>query len=317
MSNSKYTVKGCSCPSFGRPKDLNTAGLPTLQDVILCCLEERRLLGKALKSQQEVKFSVIAENVAKKVIGLYECISIPHVSFNRVMQLLRSMHKEYKKMKKYQSLTNEKPSLKNYIDDYKDRCKKLFDIASCKCKRFESCDCSTEKQVPQKVRVFLTDQRLSKKFYLTAQKMKNIYPSTALESSNLNSQQSSNSNSQQSSNSNSQQLSTKSTDSETPQSSQELYTPTVKKEPIATQARMELKNTAAVAQRFGVSPAATAAITSSVLYDVGLITEANTALVTDRSKIRREITKLNYNLKQNFDETLLALKSLHFDERKD
>lgn len=52
--------------------------------------------------------------------------------------------------------------------------------------------------------------------------------------------------------------------------------------------RISLKATALTSDRYGVSDRATAAIASSILQDIGLITESDTSHVVDKSKVRRE-----------------------------
>ena len=145
MQATKFTVNNCTCPLFGRPKNLAVGVLPTFEDVIRCCLEVRQILGKQLKTDQEVPFSTIAENVANKIIKLYNNVSIPCLSFVRVVELLKSMHAKYRKFKKYNTLLITKLSLEKSIIDYQKDCKKLFDIACCKCKSFNACNCIAEK----------------------------------------------------------------------------------------------------------------------------------------------------------------------------
>ncbi|GBO30627.1 hypothetical protein AVEN_252637-1 [Araneus ventricosus] len=52
--------------------------------------------------------------------------------------------------------------------------------------------------------------------------------------------------------------------------------------------RLGLPSTAVVGDRFGVSDRDVAAIASSVLHDIGLITSNNSDLVVDTNKLRRE-----------------------------
>ncbi|GBM36029.1 hypothetical protein AVEN_274436-1 [Araneus ventricosus] len=56
----------------------------------------------------------------------------------------------------------------------------------------------------------------------------------------------------------------------------------------SSQMRLGLPSTAVVGDRFGVSDRAVAAIASSVLHDVGLITSNNSDLVVDNNKLGRE-----------------------------
>ncbi|GBN82295.1 hypothetical protein AVEN_40926-1 [Araneus ventricosus] len=83
--------------------------------------------------------------------------------------------------------------------------------------------------------------------------------------------------------------------------------------------RLGLPSTAVVGDRYFVLDRAVAAIASSVLPDVGLITSNNSDLVVDENKLRREKAKVRKDLKfQALSEAqALPLKGLYFDGRKD
>ncbi|GBM85376.1 hypothetical protein AVEN_205395-1 [Araneus ventricosus] len=83
--------------------------------------------------------------------------------------------------------------------------------------------------------------------------------------------------------------------------------------------RLGLPSTPVVGDRCGVSDRAVAAIASSVLHDVGLITSINSDLVVAENKLRREKAKVRKDLKfQALSEAqALTLKGLYFDGRKD
>ncbi|GBN33137.1 hypothetical protein AVEN_199541-1 [Araneus ventricosus] len=83
--------------------------------------------------------------------------------------------------------------------------------------------------------------------------------------------------------------------------------------------RLRLSSTVVVGDRFGVPDRAVLAIASSVLHDVGLITNNNSDLVVDENMLRKEKAKVRKDLKfQPLSEALaLRLKGLYFDGRKD
>lgn len=300
---SKFTVENCTCPFFGRPKDLYQTTLPSYKDVILCCLEERRLMGRNGKSNKEPRFSVIAETVAMKVIDRYKSACIPHVTFTRVVQLITALHKKYRKVKLYhiKLKINASEALRNHIETFKLKGQNLFDIASCKCKSFIDCECPVDKRVPLKAQVFLLDQRCARKrFKRTKIEVVEISP----EISPLSSQQLSENASSQ----NSESLS----------NSEDFVVPSnLCEEKLSTQCRLNLDRTVLVAQRYGVSERATAAIASSVLADVGLVSDGKRNLVTDKNKVRRSKIKLSSSLETEFRNNLVAPQSLYFDGRKD
>ena len=82
----------------------------------------------------------------------------------------------------------------------------------------------------------------------------------------------------------------------------------------SSQMRLALTSTATTSARFGVSDRATAAIVSSVLHDIGLVTEEDTVHVVDKSKIRRERQKISSDLKKT---QITEIEGLYYDGRKD
>ncbi|GBM36553.1 hypothetical protein AVEN_179982-1 [Araneus ventricosus] len=87
----------------------------------------------------------------------------------------------------------------------------------------------------------------------------------------------------------------------------------------SSQVRLGLPSTTVAGDRFGVSDRDVAAIASSVLHDVGLITCNNSDLVVVENKLRRKKAKVRKNLKfQSLSKAqTLPLKGLYFDGRKD
>ncbi|CAH0558644.1 unnamed protein product [Brassicogethes aeneus] len=84
--------------------------------------------------------------------------------------------------------------------------------------------------------------------------------------------------------------------------------------PYTSQIRLNLTSTALVSDRFGISDRATAAIASSVLHDVGIISEEDTSQIIDKSKIRRQKQKIRQAIRQDAS---IVTKGLYFDGRKD
>lgn len=80
--------------------------------------------------------------------------------------------------------------------------------------------------------------------------------------------------------------------------------------------RVKLKATPLHCDRYGVSERADAAIESSVLEDIGLMTDTEASNVIDRYKIRRE----RYHSRKSLQANQLNTDQLHgiyFDGRKD
>lgn len=85
--------------------------------------------------------------------------------------------------------------------------------------------------------------------------------------------------------------------------------------PSTKKKRLNLPSLALACDRTGVSNRAAAVIASSVLKDVGIISSNDTSGVIDRSKLRRERTKVRSAL-QNADRDKIIC-SIYFDGRKD
>ncbi|GBL98450.1 hypothetical protein AVEN_187774-1 [Araneus ventricosus] len=85
----------------------------------------------------------------------------------------------------------------------------------------------------------------------------------------------------------------------------------------SSQMRLGLPSTPVVGDRCGVSDRDVAAIASSVLHDVGLITSNNSDLVVDENKLRREKAEVRKELKFQALSEAQALMLKGFDGRKD
>ena len=82
--------------------------------------------------------------------------------------------------------------------------------------------------------------------------------------------------------------------------------------------RMKLTNTALLSQRFWGIASSQAAIPSSVLHNVGLVTKLDISLVIDKNKIARDWYRTMPELKSeslNIDNDHLV--GLYFDDRCD
>lgn len=85
------------------------------------------------------------------------------------------------------------------------------------------------------------------------------------------------------------------------------------------QMRVGFKATALANDRYGVSDRATAAIASSVLKDMGIVSQSDKSFVIDRHKIRREREKCQEHLKevQLNARAIKGPKAIYFDGRAD
>lgn len=85
--SNKITRHSFKCPIFGHPRDLLQTNLPTYEDILRCCFEERFQLAIKLNNTK-VSFSVVKNSVANKVKLIFEKASIPTVSDYRIVQLI-------------------------------------------------------------------------------------------------------------------------------------------------------------------------------------------------------------------------------------
>lgn len=153
------------CPLFGTPRDLPENKLPTYEDVMRCCSFERQNLAP-LEGSEEPEFSKIASIVAQKTLNLYEKASIPSVSYDRTLALIKKYHDACNGTKKSLPKVPSSATVSKKVVDFKMRAKKLFDFATCKCVNFDTCSCEKSKRVPVRERAFLTDQRTDRKLFI-------------------------------------------------------------------------------------------------------------------------------------------------------
>ena len=294
FAKSKFTRESCSCRLFGLPKALCSSKLPTSRDVILSFNEQRRLIGKqSQKGNFDPPFAEIAVAVATQINQLYDQALIPCVSDERVLQMIQTLHDNYIIIKKYNLNLKSKisPGLQKKVDKFKSDSLKLFDISKCKCKTFDSCTCPKDKKVPLSVQAFLKDQRSERKCFIRSA-FENETDSPLKNSQHSNySEQSKQSETSQSSN------------------SQDHYTAS----PASVKhSKIKFNKTSLIAQRYGVSARATAALASAALEDAGIISTTQKSEIADKNKIRRSIKKSYKYLEQNFTSNIVPVKAVFF-----
>jgi len=102
--------------------------LPTYEDVIRFCLEERRIIDVESGGNKESSFLNIAERVAEKIKILYSKTGIPILSHKRILDMLLTCHKKYVSIKITFRRMNESKIIKDKIEKFKeDSCSTLFD----------------------------------------------------------------------------------------------------------------------------------------------------------------------------------------------
>lgn len=153
------------CPIFGHPKVLSDTYLPTYDDVMKYYLYIRHEL-KPHTSSKEPTVSEILDIVIENVEDIWVKASIPTVSRTRMLQMGRAFHDKYRNILR----SKGRKGSKNYdlaVNKFLNEGKRLFDIASCKCKLFSECNCTKDKKVPVLEQQFLLDQRTERKMCIS------------------------------------------------------------------------------------------------------------------------------------------------------
>ena len=153
-SHKPKTRKMTTCPVFGAPEELSDNVLPTYESL----MKSYMLLRHQIKSSGTVKepsVANISQQLAAKVEQIWVKASIPTVSHDRVLQLIRGYHDKYVKLIKPPKARQASAIwYQTKLRCFRDECKnKLFDIAACNfvailqyC-AFSSCVCEKARKV--------------------------------------------------------------------------------------------------------------------------------------------------------------------------
>lgn len=145
---SKKTRSAIECPMFGTPKDLVCSVLPTFSDVIKYFLWIRHNLEQD-RVNRNLLVSEASEIVAHKIEEIWKSASIPTVSHQRIVALIKEYQKKRKDLLKPYQQRRDVPSYQSKIEAFVKDSQRLSDFAACKCVEFEMCSCLK----PNKVRV--------------------------------------------------------------------------------------------------------------------------------------------------------------------
>lgn len=329
LSKTVITRQEFQCPFFGTPRDLPPNKLPTGEDVLRCISNERFNLAVKVNNKR-VSFGQVANTVAGKIVCLYNRASIPTVSDKRVVQLLTALHDKYYSLRKSHTRDKNKEVFKRNLDDFKKKCCLLFDIAACKCPIALECTChKTPDQCQCICSITCTCEKLKK---IPLLELKFIYSLRThgigkIGGVDLNETKKRAKSLQRKSRSScpkpkvdvqvseTEQRDESLTSSDDCSDSDQEFIPESPKKKSGWQMRINLKSTALTCDRYGVSDRATAAIASSVLQDVGVVTNSDNSQVVDKCKIRREKHNVRADLSSSITENKLI--GLYFDGRKD
>lgn len=280
--------------------------------------------------------------MSKQIKTIWNKASIPTVSHDRILQLLRKHHEKYLKLLKVPNARKCQAKYQEKLSCCRSESKhQLFDIAACKCD-LSCCSCDKTRCVPISEQKFLIDQRTLRLMYISkvdkaaSEKLEKRMKRKHDEKKRFETHQKMIDNQKlrkESSNTDGNLSSTESdrqqwdSDDNVPLSRLLIQQPSTSGLMIpppalcqpAKQLRLktELPTLARACDRHGVSDRTAAAIASAALQDFGIISPKDSGSVIDRSKIRRERKKKRHIVQLAEEDDNSALHSLYFDGRKD
>lgn len=315
-----------TCPIFGSGSELSQNMLPTYENIMKLFI----FVSQDYKKQYNNCVRKSSEIVAEKVEEVWRRASIPIVEHKTILARIIAYHAKYRTLLKPHKSRKDEGSYKEKLLKFSDESKRLFDIATCKCLTFEDCKCPRDRKVPILERDFLTDQRTHRKMKIGSldreatkkieRNMLRTHQQEEYKKKCLLSkfEPTSSKNYQKNTPSNVPKIEPRDRklDIET-QVSQLSSIPSTSSESSPTVAKIKLPVVARTLDRYGISDRAGAAIISAAFEDIGLITESDSMLVIDRSKVRRARSRARTALVNEPLSVAQEIFGLFFDGRKD
>ena len=237
--------------------------------------------------------------IGNETVMLWQKASIPTVSIQRVKKMIIDYHDKYRNILKCVSSAGRRPGLQEKIEQFRESAtKNLFDISACKCANFDECHCPAGCKVPRLEQCFLIDQRTERRMFIGSvdiQTTIKLQKRIARKGSMCN-------------------IVSEAGTSSAIKCNSSRSIPMRHDTTKRSQMRRELKSTASVCDRYGISDRSAASLCSAVLHDFKIIDDENLTQIIDRNKIRRERSKLRKSLSNNSPE---VIEGLYFDGRKD
>lgn len=170
---SVLTRENYICPILGNfNQKFSENVLPTVKDV-LCFLKLNELKFK-LKNENPTHIQKqCREIVRSKLLEIWVKSSIPTVSEKQVGDLIRLAQERKLKLLKTKLTDREKPNFLKNLGEFQLGISKLFDIAACKCKDFQSCRCESAKKVNDLAKCLFCNNILT--FSFRYQKLNKIF----------------------------------------------------------------------------------------------------------------------------------------------
>lgn len=310
------------CAILGPYKELDDRQLPTIRDVIKFILFTKNDL-KLKYNGKDPPNSKIYAIVFEEITNIWTKASIPIVTKERVIQLLKSNFATYINLKRYPK-SKRNDSFQNKLKYFLESSEKLFDVAACKCTSFESCSCLKPKKVPINERCFLMDQRNGRKMVISGIDKKATARLIKRQQRQIEELKRAENQSRSTLETGSVQanwdedsvcvssLATYPITGASPPNTPSTETPSTS---TANRNTLPLPTVAEVCDRYGLSTRSAAAVASAVLTDVGLISTEDLTMVIDKNKIHRAVSKVRRETSKNIGG--IVIKSIYFDGRKD
>lgn len=304
------------CEIFGTPSELCGNVLPTYCDVMRLYLSYREIFKD--ESNKDPSVLDICKKVIIDVKSIWQKASLPVISDQRIIQKLKDYNEKYKVIKKNKSVSK--------IKTFKNNSLKLFDISSCKCATFNSCNCKIK--VPIIERQYLQDQRGERRMMIgkvdvkTTKKIEKSLERKEIEKRRFE---------MKIKDMNSEYLTVQSANNENEddcddqtddKSDTKCTEPNIILE-ASTSSRMpykkglDLSNVAEACDRSGISDRNASLLVNAVLKDFNLVSDEDPSLIIDRSKMRRERKRRRKNLANEEMEQQKEVTGIYFDGRKD
>ena len=325
---------------IGGPADLPAADLPLLGEVLAKAKQIRNIITGPTTGPGVNVSKVIADQLYEGIVIVYKKANsnLVLVSEKTVKNKIDSAIKEYKEL-----LRSGAAKTSPKVAKFGEKCGKVFDVISCKCKILDcseakcdgcdpgahvNCKCSEDKKIPELELVFVRDQRrrvgnkghmqmgsLDKK---VTSEMQECLDAKADTENNCDDDPVSTPLENEQDDIDDSEPDEVYDDLESDDSDDDFVPPDLARHEHS-QNRMTLSNLARECMRWGVSPKAGASIANAALIDANVVTRDNQKNIIDKNKLKRQMTKYQEDIRTN-QMNKLKLEppvGIYFDGKKD
>ena len=267
------------------------------------------------KTNKDPSVSEIVKLVVVKLKMIWKKASIPIVPDQRIESMLKNYHGKYCNILKPLKGRQDSNTFSAKVKDFKSEAQcTLFDIAACKCVLLSKCSCPKDRKVPKAEHAFILDQRTHRKMAIGGVDLKTSKRTAAkiarkerihkyLDASQKQKNQTVNTTLMEG-------LSSDCVSESDTQDEEEAYSA-----PSKSKRKFEEKDTnsqkkkrihhlpmlAAACDRVGVSDRGAALIASSLLQDIGIVSNQDTSDIVYRNKVRRARQKKRLSFQSKRD----------------